>query len=70
MKFSLQQIATILNGSLEGNANEEISALSKIQEAEKGSITFLANAKYEEFIYDTKASAVIVSLDFVPRKTL
>ncbi len=70
MKFTIQQVAAILNGKVEGNGAEEITSLAKIQDAQKGSISFLSNLKYEEFIYTTGASAVIVSEDFVPKKEL
>lgn len=70
MKFTVSQIAAILNGKVEGNAEEEISSLGKIQDAGKGDITFLANLKYEDHIYGTKASAVIVANDFVPKKQI
>lgn len=70
MKFTVNQVAAILNGKVEGNGNEEIQSLGKIQEAGKGEITFLANLKYEEHIYTTKASAVIVAGDFVPKKNI
>ncbi len=65
MEFSAQQIAGILNGQIEGNADVKISKLSKIEEGEAGSISFLANPKYNHFIYNTKASLVIVNKDLV-----
>ncbi|MDX1905181.1 MAG: UDP-3-O-(3-hydroxymyristoyl)glucosamine N-acyltransferase [Thermonemataceae bacterium] len=68
MKFTIQQIAFILNGEIKGNKDLEISNLGKIQEAKKGEIAFLANPKYEAFIYDTEASAVIVNKDFQPKQ--
>ena len=46
MKFTAQQISDILQGEIEGNANEEVFKLSKIEEGEKGSLTFLSNPKY------------------------
>lgn len=64
MEFSAQQIAGILNGQLEGNADVKISKLSKIEEGEPGSLSFLANPKYTPFLYTTKASLVIVNKDF------
>ncbi|MCW3083749.1 MAG: lpxD [Bacteroidetes bacterium] len=66
MEFSAQQIAGLLNGQIEGNADVKISKLSKIEEGEPGSISFLANPKYVQYIYGTKASLVIVNKDFVP----
>ena len=65
MEFSAQQIAGILNGQIEGNTDVKISKLSKIEEGEAGSISFLANPKYTHFIYNTKASLVIVNKDLV-----
>jgi len=64
MKFTAQQIADILEGEVEGNPNEEVSKLSKIEEGEEGSLTFLSNPKYTPFLYTTKASIAIVDKDF------
>ncbi|OGX88877.1 UDP-3-O-(3-hydroxymyristoyl)glucosamine N-acyltransferase [Hymenobacter glacialis] len=61
MEFTIQQIAEVLNGSVEGDATQRISSLAKIEEAQAGSLTFLSNAKYEAFLYETKASVVIVA---------
>lgn len=65
MKFTAAQIAGILDGTVEGNDNVEVSELSKIEEGSEGSLTFLANPKYTHFIYSTKASVTIVNNDFV-----
>lgn len=70
MEFSLNQIAAIINGKVEGDGDRKVSRIDKIQEAMPGGISFLSNAKYETFIYDTQATAVIVSEDFVPQKPL
>ncbi len=61
MEFTVQQIAEVLGGTVEGDAARRISGLAKIEEAQAGSLTFLSNAKYEPFLYETGASAVIVS---------
>ena len=66
MEFTAKQIAGILNGQIEGNADVKITKLSKIEEGEPGSISFLANPAYTHYIYDTKASLVIVNKDFTP----
>ena len=66
MKFTATQIAEILQGDIEGNPDIEVSKLSKIEEGEKGSITFLSNLKYTKFIYTTNASIAIVNRDFIP----
>ncbi|MDH1602052.1 UDP-3-O-(3-hydroxymyristoyl)glucosamine N-acyltransferase [Empedobacter sp. GD03739] len=65
MKFKAAEIAQLLQGTVTGDANVEVSTLSKIEEGKEGSISFLANPKYEHFIYTTNASIVIVSKDFV-----
>jgi len=64
MKFKASQIAHILEGKIEGNPDAEVYKLSKIEEGEDGSLTFLANPKYTQFIYTTKASVCIVGEDF------
>ena len=65
MEFSAQQVADILRGQIEGDATVKISKLSKIEEGVPGSISFLANPKYTQYIYHTKASLVIVNKDLV-----
>jgi len=66
MEFTVNQVAAILQGEVVGNGNEVVKSIGKIQDAERGSITFLANPKYENFIYSSNASAVIVNKDFLP----
>ena len=68
MEFTIDQIALMLGGEVKGNGSETVNMLAKIQDAKKGQITFLANPKYEQFIYTTQASAVIVNKDFVAKK--
>lgn len=64
MKFTAQQIAGLINGTIEGNPETEIVTLSKIEQGEPGSLSFLGNPKYTHFIYNTHASVVIVNKDF------
>jgi UDP-3-O-[3-hydroxymyristoyl] glucosamine N-acyltransferase len=64
MKFKAGQIAELLGGKIVGDENAEVDKLSKIEEGEKGSLTFLANPKYTSYIYTTKASICIVSEEF------
>ncbi|UJP65050.1 UDP-3-O-(3-hydroxymyristoyl)glucosamine N-acyltransferase [Mongoliitalea daihaiensis] len=61
MEFTLDQIAAILSGTIEGDSSATVSRLDKIQEGKPGGISFLSNEKYESFLYETKATAVIVS---------
>ena len=70
MKFTAKQIAAQLEGTVDGDPNAEVFQLSKIEEAQKGSLTFLSNPKYTQFIYKTQASVTIVNEDFVPEDDL
>src|SRR5690606_35488401 len=70
MKFTVQQIADLLEGEIVGNSQAEVFQLSKIEEGSDGALTFLANPKYEHHIYTTKATATIVSIAFVPESKI
>ena len=65
MEFSAAQIAALLNGTVEGNEEALVSNLSKIEEGTSGTLSFLANPKYTNYIYDTDASIVIVNKSLV-----
>jgi len=64
MKFTAIQIAEILHGEIEGDETVEVSQLAKIEEGDKGSLTFLSNPKYTPYIYKTDASITIVDKTF------
>lgn len=64
MEFSVNQIAALANGTVEGDGDVKICTIAKIEEGHEGAIAFLANPKYFHYIYSTGASAVIVSRDF------
>ena len=68
MEFSAKQIAEFLHGTIEGNENATINTFAKIEEGVNGAISFLANPAYEHFIYDTKASIVLVNNSFKASK--
>jgi len=70
MKFTAEQIAGMLEGTVEGNSSAEVSGLSKIEEGKAGTLTFLANPKYISHIYTTGASIAIVSNDFIAEQAL
>lgn len=61
MQFSAAQIAQIISGKVEGNADIAVSSFGKIEEANSDQLAFLANPKYEDFLYSTHASIVIVN---------
>jgi len=64
MEFTARQLAEILNATIEGDAGATVSRLAKIEEGTEGSLTFLANPQYTQFIYSTKASIIIVNRTF------
>ena len=70
MQFSASQIAGMLSGEVVGNPEVTVSSLAKIEEGKPGTLTFLSNPKYTEYIYSTGASVAIVASDFTPEKTL
>ena len=63
MQFTAKQIAEFIGGRVEGNEQATVSTFAKIEEATEGAITFLSNPKYTSYIYDTKASIVLVNDD-------
>src|SRR6201996_4064897 len=70
MQFTAQEISFMLNGTVEGDALATVSQLAKIEEASAGSLSFLANPKYEQYLYTTNASIVIVNNDLVPAEPI
>lgn len=66
MKYEAKEIAKILKGKIDGDANPTVWKLCKIEEGEVGGISFLANPKYTHYIYNTEASVVLVKRDFKP----
>ncbi|MFT6503319.1 MAG: UDP-3-O-[3-hydroxymyristoyl] glucosamine N-acyltransferase [Crocinitomicaceae bacterium] len=70
MKFSAEQIAGLINGEVQGSATVEVDTLAKIEEGKPGALSFLANPKYEEYIYTTGSSICIVNNTFVPSQPI
>src|SRR5690606_22310589 len=68
MEITVNEVAKLLDGKVEGDGSQIVYRLDKIQEGEAGGIGFLSNMKYEPYIYRTKCTAVIVSEDFKPNK--
>lgn len=68
MQFSANQIAALTGGTVEGDGNVAVSTFAKIEEGTPGAISFLANPKYTNYIYDTRSSIVLVSRDFVAER--
>ena len=67
MEISARQLAEILGGTLEGDPEKRVNRPGKIEEATEGSLTFLANPKYEAYAYTTRASVMLVDRTFIPK---
>lgn len=70
MNFTAAAIAEFLKGKVEGNPDASVNDISKIEEGTPGTLSFLANPKYEKYIYDTQSSIVIVNADFKAQKEI
>ena len=66
MEFTAAAIAGFLKGEIEGDPGIVVNAIAKIEEGHEGALSFLANPKYEHYIYSTKSSVVLVNKSFVP----
>ncbi len=66
MTFTAEQIASYIGGTIEGDSKATISTFAKIEEGVPGALSFLANAKYENYLYQTLSSIVLVNRDFTP----
>jgi UDP-3-O-[3-hydroxymyristoyl] glucosamine N-acyltransferase len=63
MEFTAKQIADFIGGRVEGNENALVNTFAKIEEGKEGAISFLSNPKYTQFVYETKASVVLINED-------
>jgi UDP-3-O-[3-hydroxymyristoyl] glucosamine N-acyltransferase len=70
MEFTATTIAGFLKGEIEGNPDIKVNTIAKIEEGQKGALSFLANPKYEHFIYSTGSSIVLVNKNFVPSEKI
>ncbi len=70
MTFTASQIALLINGKVEGDANTSVNSFGKIEEAKSGDLAFLSNPKYEEYVYATKASIILLSENFNLKKPI
>ena len=70
MEFTAQQIADFLGGEIQGNPTVKVSDFSKIEEGRPGTLSFLSNPKYSQYIYDSQASVILVNKSFEPEKEI
>lgn len=66
MVIKAEEICELFGGEIDGDPNAEIFTVSKIEQGTKGALTFLANPKYESYLYNTQATAVLISKDYAP----
>ena len=70
MEFTAEMIAGLLNGTVVGDKNAAVHTVSSIEGGKKGSLTYLTNPKYEQFVYTSQASIILVSNDFEPKSDI
>jgi UDP-3-O-[3-hydroxymyristoyl] glucosamine N-acyltransferase len=70
MEFTAATIAGFLKGEIEGNPNVKVNTIAKIEEGNEGALSFLANPKYEHYIYTTQSSVILVNKDFLPSEKI
>jgi UDP-3-O-[3-hydroxymyristoyl] glucosamine N-acyltransferase len=70
MQFTAQQIALLVSGTIEGSPDTTVTSFGKIEEATAGQLSFLANPKYEDYLYSTKASLIIVNENLQLQKNI
>ncbi len=70
MEFTARQIADYLEGEIEGDESVTVNNVAKIEEGKNGDISFFANPKYEDYVYTTDASILLVNRDFNPTSSV
>jgi UDP-3-O-[3-hydroxymyristoyl] glucosamine N-acyltransferase len=70
MEFTADDIAEFLNGKVDGNGKVKVTNVSRIEEGKPGTLSFLANPKYEHYIYSTQSTIVLVNKDFEAEKEI
>lgn len=68
MELTAGQIAKALGGTVEGNPDVKVSSFARIEHGRPGAVSFYANPKYEQYVYTSKASVLLVNSDFVPKE--
>lgn len=68
MQFTALQVATLIKGQIEGDPEVKVDRIAKIEEATTGALSFIANPKYEEYLYTTQASIIIINETLVLEK--
>lgn len=70
MEISATTIAELIHGEIEGDSAVKVSSMAKIEQSKRGSLSFFANPKYEQYLYNTKSSIILIDKTFVPSKPI
>ena len=68
MELTAKQLAEVLHGTVEGNPDAKVSSFAKIEHGKPGQLSFYANPKYEQYVYTSRASVLLVNADFTPKE--
>ena len=68
MKFTAAELAKVLKGTVDGNPEATVTSFAKIESGKEGQLCFFANPKYEQYVYTTRASILLVNKDFEPKQ--
>ena len=68
MELTAKQLAEILKGTVDGNPDATVTKFAKIEHGKPGAISFFANPKYEQYVYTSKASVILVNSTFEPKQ--
>ena len=66
MEMTARELASVLKGTVEGNPDAKVTSFAKIEHGKPGQLSFFANPKYEQYVYTSKASVLLVNNDFQP----
>ena len=70
MELTARQLAEILHGTVDGNPEVKVKAFAKIEHGKPGQLSFYANPKYEQYVYTSRASVLLVNSDFTPKEAV
>ena len=70
MEYTAKQLAEVLHGTVEGDPEVKVTSFAKIEHGKPGQLCFLANPKYEQYVYTSRASVLLVNRDFTPREAV
>ena len=70
MELTAKQLAEVLHGTVEGNPDAKVTSFAKIEHGKPGQLSFFANPKYEQYVYTSRASVLLVNRDFAPKQAV